>query len=572
MLPGFHADPCIIRAGDTYYVANSTFEWYPGVDVYRSRDLRTWEYAASPLGSKRLLDMAGAAASCGIFAPCLSHDGSRFYLIFTNVRVRGLNPWNDTPNFLTTAPAIEGPWSDPVFLNASGIDPSLFHDDDGKKWLVNMRFDWTRFSPESRAHFAGIVLQEYSPAKKRLVGTPRKIFSGTELGITEGPHLYKRDGWYYLFCAEGGTGYDHAETVARSRNLSGPYEVHPHNPFLTATGWDTGGANACDSAGTAAPPHSVLRKAGHASLCDSPSGRSYIAFLAARPLPGTGCCVLGRETAIAEIDWVDGWPYLTPAPGGARFVEGRVQNRPPSSFAPPDTGPNEPETAPPPSTSSSKVYRFDGTELYAGKLRLHPDFKTLRVEPSPDRYSLTARPGFLRLRGGESPASCYHQTLLARRQTDFSFDVEARLSFAPKRVEEFAGLCYRYDESNQYLFTATYKEEYGTALFVQSIVGGGYKASLPIPVPAAALEAGILLGLTVRGRIGQFRYSLDGKTWRDTGPELDAAALSDDRTGGFTGAFIGMFCTDLYRYAVVADFEWFSYSPCCQRTAAISSG
>jgi xylan 1,4-beta-xylosidase len=272
--------------------------------------------------------------------------------------------------------------------------------------------------------------------------------------------------------------------------------------------------------------------------------------------------VLGRETAIAEIDWHDGWPYLTPAPGGAHFVEGRVQNRPPLSFAPPDTAPNETETERAASTAFSTVYRFDGSETFPGKLNLHPDFKTLREEPSASRYSLTARKGFLRLRGGESPASCYHKTLLARRQTDFSFDVETRMSFSPKRFHEFAGLCYRYDESNQFLFTATFHEEHGTVLFVQTITGKVYKASLPIPVPAAALENGILLGLTVRGCAGRFRYSIDdGKTWQDAGPELDASALSDDRTGGFTGAFIGMICVDLYRYRAVADFEWFSYKP-----------
>jgi xylan 1,4-beta-xylosidase len=218
------------------------------------------------------------------------------------------------------------------------------------------------------------------------------------------------------------------------------------------------------------------------------------------------------------------------------------------------------------------VYRFDGSETFPGKLNLHPDFKTLREEPSASRYSLTARKGFLRLRGGESPASCYHQTLLARRQTDFSFDVETRMSVSPKRFQEFAGLCYRYDESNQFLFIATCQEEQGTVLYVQTIINNVYKASLPIPVPDAALEGGILLGLTVRGRTGRFRFSLDdGKTWRDAGPELDAAALSDDRTGGFTGAFIGMICVDLYRYSAVADFAWFSYKPVPSASSASSA-
>ncbi|MDR3336251.1 MAG: glycoside hydrolase family 43 protein [Treponema sp.] len=541
VLTGFHADPSMIRVGDTYYIANSTFEWYPGVEIHQSKDMRIWESVPSPLAEKRLLDMTGEIASCGIWAPCLSYSDGLFYLIYTNVRNWNIGPWKDTPNFLTTAPAIEGPWSDPVFLNASGFDPSFFHDDDGKKWLVNMEWDWRGAPEPATGQFSGILLQEYSPSEKKLTGPIRKIYQGSELGLVEGPHLYKRNGWYYIFAAEGGTAYHHAETAGRSRSLSGPYEMHPHNPLITSYG------------GPAQP----VQKAGHASWCDSPDGRSYIAFLCGRPLPGTKNCVLGRETSIVEIEWHEDWPYVKPEPGKSRFVEGLAQNYPTASFAPPGVSDTDTEVVPPVSTSYSRIYKFDGSEKQTGRLGLPLDFKTLRNEPDPAVYSLSARKGFLRLRGGESPASHFHQTLLARRQTDFSFSAETRMEFSPKYFQEFAGLIWRYDEPNQYLLSVSHDEKLGKILLVQTMIGKSFMKYNPIPVP----DGGIWLGLTVDQHKGRFRYSLDGKTWRATGPALDAAVLSDEYyTLGFTGAFAGMFCADLARYSAYADFEYFSYT------------
>jgi len=186
VLPGFHADPSILRVGDWYYIANSTFEWFPGVEIHRSKDLASWERLPSPLTRKSLLNMEGAGASSGIWAPGLSWSDGLFWLIYTNIRSWDSGPWKDAPNYLVTAPSIEGPWSEPVFLNCSGFDPSLFHDDDGKKWLVNMEWD---YRATGSGQFSGILLQEYSPAEKRLIGPARKIFRGSDIGMVEGPHL-----------------------------------------------------------------------------------------------------------------------------------------------------------------------------------------------------------------------------------------------------------------------------------------------------------------------------------------------------------------------------------------------
>ena len=522
VLPGFHADPSIMRAGEWFYIANSTFEWYPGVELHRSKDLTNWESLPSPLNEKRLLDMEGERSSCGVWAPCLSYSDGLFWLIYTNVRTWNTGPWKDCPNFLVTAPSIEGPWSDPVFLNCSGFDPSLFHDDDGKKWLLNMEWDYRQRSEPEGAQFTGILLQEYNPGKKKLTGPIKKIFRGTSIMCVEAPHLYKRNGWYYLLTAEGGTLYEHAATLARSRSIEGPYEIHPCNPMISSRH----------------RPDLRLQKAGHASWCETSDGRYYLAYLCGRPLPGTKNCVLGRETAIAELVWHEDWPYIKGE------EEGR-QNHPTDTFEPPvkPTGPV--------SGSKSKIYTFENSAISS-------DFKTLRSPLDPAWFSLSSRPGYLRLRGGQSPVSPFAQTLLALRQQDFSFIVETCLEFSPQSFQELAGLCWRYDERNQFLFTVTWDENNGRVLSTLSLSAGLFSRKEGPAVP----DGPLYLRLTVREHKGIFSYSSDGKTYADAGPILDSTVLSDEYdTLGFTGAFVGMFCVDTSRYEAVADFRYFSYSP-----------
>ncbi len=531
VLPGFHPDPSILRVGDDYFIANSTFEWYPGVEIHRSKDMVTWETVPSPLSEKRLLDMDGAAASCGIWAPCLSYSDGIFYLIYTNVRNWNVGPWKDTPNFLTTAPSIEGPWSDPVFLDSSGFDPSLFHDSDGKKWLVNMEWDYRK---TGSYQFSGILLQEYSSAEKKLTGPVQKIFMGSSIGLVEGPHLYVRNGWYYIAAAEGGTSYEHALTVARSRSLFGPYELHPHNPLISSYGH----------------PEITIQKAGHGSWCDTPDGRTYLVFLCGRPLPGTDRCVLGRETSIAEVIWHDDWPYLKPEAGKNLFDGGIVHNWPSDSFEPPVIHDEYRKIGSFPQATASRNYRFDGSTI-------HVDFKNLRTERDPATYSLTARPSFLRLRGGQSPVSRWGQTLLARRQTDFEFAVETCLEYDPSNFQHLAGITWRYDEANQFLCALSFDEHQGRSLSVLTMIDKKFERTDEIFLPSGVT---LWLGLTVRDGRGNFRYSLDGKVWCVLRPVLDAGVLSDEFGGmGFTGAFVGMFAVDTVNYTQSADFKFFDY-------------
>jgi xylan 1,4-beta-xylosidase len=527
ILRGFNPDPSIVRVGDDYYIATSTFEWFPGVQIHHSRDLVNWRLLTRPLTRPSQLNMLGAPDGCGVWAPCLTHADGRFWLIYTDVKRYGRTTvggasgasLRDFHNYLVTADSIEGPWSDPVYLNSSGFDPSLFHDDDGRKWLLNQLWDHR----PGRNRFAGVVAQRYDPAAQALVGERRNIFPGTALGLTEAPHLYKRDGWYHLITAEGGTGFGHAVTMARSRTLEGPYELHPDGPALTARD----------------RPHAPLQRAGHADLVETPDGRTWMAYLCGRPLPNRGRCVLGRETAIQPMTWgEDGW----------------LRTR---------DGSGDPELAPPspglplsPWPAASDWEDFDAPDLPI-------DFQWLR-SPFPDElFSLTARPGWLRLYGRETIGSHYRQALVARRQQAFCYSARTVMDFAPEHFQQAAGLvCYYGASKFHYLFVSR-DDEHGRCLQVMSALPDspqGDAFTTPIPLPDAGL---VHLRVEVDFERLRFAFSLDGQAWTWLSQVFDASILSDEATApgapNFTGAFVGMACQDLSGTARPADFDGFGY-------------
>ena len=518
ILPGFHPDPSILRVGEDFYIANSTFEWFGGVEIHHSRNLVDWEFVTRPLSTREHLDMKGNPASGGIWAPCLSHAEGRFWLIFTDVKSWNDGPFKDCHNYVTTATDIRGPWSAPVYLNSSGFDASLFHDDDGKKWYVNMEWDYRQ---PGVATFSGILLQRFDPETCRPFGPITKIFRGTPIGLVEGPHLYKREGWYYLVTAEGGTEYGHAVTVARSRSLAGPYEVHPSNPLMTSRGGS----------------ELALQKAGHGSWCDTPDGRWFLVFLVGRPLPGRKDCVLGRETALAELVWKDGWPQVK---GGGNHPSETLVLEPPLA--------KRAQTRPNPVR-----YRFDDLDF----LR---DFMTLRTPWDSQTYSITERPGWLRIRGKESPVSTHRQALLARRQTDFCFTAETLLDFEPTSFQHLAGLIYRYDETNQYYLRITWDDRRSKRTLGLMVFDKGVMA-LPLGTEEIDVGSGpIFLRLKVDFARAVFSWSRDGASWQNVGPELDAGKISDEYGGlGFTGAFVGMACQDFKTQEFPADFSLFTY-------------
>ncbi|WP_322965966.1 glycoside hydrolase family 43 protein [Sphingomonas fuzhouensis] len=517
ILRGFNPDPSIVRVGEDYYIATSTFEWYPGVQIHHSRDLVNWTLVARPLARAGQLDMRGNPDSCGVWAPDLSYHDGRFHLIFTDVKRYGRTTVDgakgaslrDFHNYWVSSERIDGDWSDAVYLNSSGFDPALFHDEDGRSWLLNMLWD---HRPD-RKRFAGIVIQQMDMTTGQLLGERRRIFEGTALGFTEGPHLYRRDGWYHLLVAEGGTERGHAVTMARSRDLFGPYEVHPDGPVLTAR--DT--------------PDAPLQRTGHGDLVETPEGEIWMAYLCGRPLPGSNRCVLGRETAIRPMAWgADGW---------LRCAE-------------PSTLVADPE----PVTARDS---FDSATLPSA-------FQWLRT-PAPERiFSLTERPGHLRLFGRETIGSHFEQALVARRQTAFRYDVQTCLEFEPEHFQQAAGIVCYYNSTKYHFLHLTAGDAGERLIQVLSVLPTGEGQSLmsaAVPAPVGAIE----LRASVDHETLRFAFRAAGEgawTWLDQ--MFDASILSDEATlaglPNFTGAFVGMACQDMSGTGQPADFAFFHYA------------
>ncbi|NML73667.1 glycoside hydrolase family 43 protein [Rhizobium sp. S-51] len=536
ILPGFNPDPSICRVGEDYYIATSTFEWYPGVQIHHSRDLVNWTLVRRPLERASQLDMRGNPDSCGIWAPCLSHADGRFWLVYTDVK-RFDGNFKDAHNYIVTAPSIEAEWSDPVYMNSSGFDPSLFHDDDGRKWFLNMQWNHRTESyggsPKHPA-FDGILLQEWDPAAGALKGPVRNIFAGSPLGLVEGPHLFKKNGWYYLTTAEGGTGYDHAVTMARSRAIDGPYEMHPDTHLITSKDG----------------PDAALQRAGHGQYVETPDGKAYHTHLCGRPLAPKRRCTLGRETALQKCVWRDdGWLYLengTPVPAL--------------------------EVAPP--KPVDRVARPAVISRHFDDVVLPPEFQWLRT-PEPDRlFSLAARPGHLRLYGRESLGSWFEQSLVARRQEDHRFRAETRIDFAPDTYQQVAGLTHYYNRHKLHALGVTLHEKLGRVITILSCAGDYPDSRLSFPLgPGIAVPDGpVDLAMEVIDNDLRFFWrpaatdAVSGAgdvDWQPVGPVLDAGVISDEggrgEHGSFTGAFCGMFAFDTSGRAKGADFDFFVY-------------
>jgi len=526
IIRGFNPDPSILRVEDDYYVVTSTFEWFPGCQIHHSRDLRHWQLVGRPLNRVSQLDMLGVPDSCGVWAPCISYKphNKTFYLLYANVRSFD-GPFKDTPNYVVSSNDIPGDWSEPAYVNSSGFDASFFHDDDGKTWLVNMIVDHRK-----NKLFGGIVLQEYDCEQNKAVGEIHNIFPGTEHGRTEGPHIYKRNGWYYLLVAEGGTGYEHCITLARSRDITGPYEVHPENPIITAKN----------------TPENFLQRTGHGDLVETKDGDWFAVFLTGRPLTQRGRCITGRETSIEKVEWRDDWLYLSCGGNVPREIV-EAPDWPDHSFAP------EPARL-----------DFDNADI-------NINFQALRVPMTGNWVNQTDRPGYLRLYGRESLGSCFQQSLVARRVQAHHTVTTTCLEFEPVSFQQMAGLVCYYN-TNHYHYLNVYGNDDGTGKFLGIISCDKLDATEPAgeSVDITGAER-IFLKADFNGASLQFFYALNNEPgdseWQKIGPVLDSSILSDEYVEGFpgpfrpcfTGAFVGLCCQDLSGRGLHADFDWFEY-------------
>ncbi|HUO58818.1 MAG TPA: family 43 glycosylhydrolase [bacterium] len=390
ILTGFHPDPSVCRVGNDFYLVNSTFEYFPGLPIYHSRDLVHWKQIGNALDRPSQLPLKGATDGGGLYAPTIRYHKGTFYLTCTNVSGNG--------NFIVKATDPAGPWSEPIWMNVPDIDGSMFFDDDGKAYFTN----------QGGGEKAGIKQCEFDPETCQALTDPRNIYNDTNESWNEGPHLYKIKGLYYLMLAEGGTGDQHAEFIGRSKSPWGPFEPCPHNPILTERD----------------DPKSPIQCTGHADLFDAPDGSWWVVFLGTRP--HNGMSVLGRETFLAPVHWTkDGWPVV-----GKEHHVALEMEAPKLKVFPVETPPSR-------------------TEFNTATLG--PEWIHVR-NYDPKNFSLESRPGYLRImaakdsldRKSEEPA------FVGQRQPDFRLSVRTSMEFAPAQDGEEAGLCVRANDDNHY--------------------------------------------------------------------------------------------------------------------------
>ena len=534
IIPGFNPDPCICRKNDDYYLAVSTFEWFPGIPVYHSKDLVHWELYTHILTDDEKIDLKKLPSAKGIWAPCLTYCEAEdlFYVVYGVMNSMNAR-YFDVDNFVITAKDIKGPWSEPVYLHSAGFDASMFHDDDGRKYVVSL--DW-----ETRENYekpGAICLVEYDPVKKEIIGYPERVWwGGTDRGCIEAPHLTKRGKYYYLMCAEGGTGYNHCVTMGRSTKVDGPYVKDPANPILTsAPGYSYERHDPDHLKLKYYNPQSVLQKSGHGSYVDLPNGETYMVHLCARPFVPELRCTLGRETSIQKMKWTeDGW--LRMADGG-NLAKAEVE------------APDLPEVFMP---EPPFFDDFDGEEL--GNFYYAP-----RIMP--ERFAdLKARPGFVRLYGQESRTSLNKVSILARKLTSVYAQITTKMDFHPEVHQHSAGLILYYDNMN-YLNLRKYRSETlkQDALLVIRMENGERTEYLDDRTPVD--DGFVWMLLIIEGRSCHFEWSSDGEKYVQIGPEFETSKFSDEycRYGEFTGTMVGITCADRVRHKHYADFDFLEY-------------
>ncbi len=462
VLKGFNPDPTMCFADGKYYIATSTFQWYPGITIYESEDLINWEIVSTPLTESIGFDLTGIDDSAGIWAPNIIYNEGLFYLSYTIVK-SATGVYYDMENYIITTEKIDEKWSNPVQVNSGCFDPSLFFDE-GKLYLFGKIVDH-RYEPTNNYidNYSGIILQELNSDTLELIGDYKVITHGTGLGGEEGPQMFKRNGYYYLNIAEGGTEFDHQTTVLRSTNLEGPFEVHPDNPVLKSK------------------PGDELQKAGHSSFVVNDDDNWIISHLCARPIKATAsnikeklCCPLGRETAIQNVEWKNDWPYIVSGPAQSlNFTSA--------------------------SGSEPKSVNYDGQEL--------PDSSYLMLRKDMGKHNYIdcdslVMPGF------DSLMSKFDVNLYGHRVGSLNFETSVTISYNPTSYLQMSGLTLYYDTENYITIFVTHDEKVGKCIKVETVNNRKY-STLQIK-PIAITCEDITLSFIVNGDSIELKYKIEG--------------------------------------------------------------
>ncbi len=514
ILAGYYPDPSICRAGDDYYIVNSSFAYYPGLPLFHSKDLVNWNQIGYAMNRPEQLNLDGAGVSRGLFAPAITYYNGTFYIICTEVSKLG--------NFVITAKDPKGPWSNPVSLpQVNGIDPSIFFDDNGKAYVV-----FNSIPPNNISMHDGhrtIRMFEFDAVNLKVVGEEKLLINGgTDMAKKpvwiEGPHLIKKDGWYYLICAEGGTGYNHSEVVFRSKSPEGPFVSYEKNPILTQRHLDPKRMN-------------PVTTTGHADFVEGKDGKWWAVFLGCRPYEGDFYNT-GRETFMAPVVWKNSWP---------EFVLG---------------GDEVKYSYPIDAVADEKSERFNGNYLFRDEFTnsiLNVRYQFLRTLHK-QWYNLSDKPGSLTLKlRPETCAGTDNPSFVAFHQPHIKGYAAASLSFIPKAENEKAGLLAFQNEKNYYYLCKSTKngkqivELYkGTELLVSKELKGKTKKDVFLKIVAKADKYA-------------FYFATKKNQWQIVLDNADGKYLSTKSAGGFTGCVYAMYATSNGNPSTnTASFDWFA--------------
>ena len=501
ILSGFYPDPSVCRKGDTYYLVNSSFSFFPGIPIFSSKDLVNWTQMGSVLDRESQLPLAHQGVSGGIFAPAITYNekNKTFYMITTNIG-RG--------NFFVKTKDPAKGWSEPIYLRqVNGIDPSFFFDKDGKGYIVN------NAEPDGGHSYEGeraIHIHQFDVKGDSIFGSEKEILrSGTHVQKNpiwiEGPHLFRVGNYYYLMCAEGGTGDWHSEVILRSKNPMGPFEEYNGNPILTQrTGLDP-------------DREDIVTSTGHADLVQTPKGDWYAVFLGCRPYDGDNYNT-GRETFLLPVTWKNGWPTIldkgkvVPTVVNKKGLQPIADNKITGNF--------------------SYVDKFKDAKLSNRWLFLRnpSQFYTLGAD------GLTINPLPVKISERESPSAIFC------RQQHLDFTAQTTVMFSPKSDKDLAGFTLLQNENFNFLFGKTIIGGKPAIILTRTEKNNVTIGSVMLTDSEASQS--INLKITGKGRYYDFEYSVgNSNEWHTLARGVDAGNLSTHQSGGFIGVMIGLYAT-----------------------------
>lgn len=522
ILAGFYPDPSICKVGDDYYVVNSSFAYFPGLPIFHSKDLVNWKQIGHAMDRVEQLDLKGAGVSRGLFAPTIRYHNGTYYIICTLIDKGG--------NFVITAKDPKEPWSNPVWLpQVNGIDPSLFFDDNNKAYIL-----FNSIPPNNISLHDGhrtIRMFEFDAANLKVTGEEKLLVNGgTDMAKKpvwiEGPHIFKKDGWYYLICAEGGTGYNHSEVVFKSKSVEGPYISYEKNPILTQRYLNPERKN-------------PVTTTGHADFVETPNGKWYAVFLGCRPYEGD-LYNTGRETFMAPVEWKDGWPVINPG-----YEE--IQYRYP---------------VPIPQKTRHVNNNFSGNLYFKDEFKnnvLNPRFIFLR-DPENNLYSLSAKKGYLTLplkpqtvSGKENPA------FIGFRQQNLKGYASVSIIFNAVSENEKAGLLIFQNETHHYFLCKSAENNESVVQLYKSVIKTGESPELMASQKLNSNKE-LQLKIEAKGDKYAFYYAEKKNNWILLKDNVDGKFLSTKVAGGFVGSLYALYGTSAGKQSnTVARFNWFEY-------------